>query len=138
MRYKLKWADMGNPSYAHPKEEGPDHIIGLTWDSALAKFGVDRGAGVWNDYGNPINPAFGLNSPTSPKGSPPYGRARHWRTDCPSSPPRLERDGVRYEVKQFAYPLERSASERRGDMPMVLLQRVRMTDISGEARVHFP
>ena len=32
---------------------GPGHIIGLTWDAAVPKFGIDRGAGVWNDYGNP-------------------------------------------------------------------------------------
>ena len=31
----------------------PGHIVCLTWDSAIAKFGIDRGAGVWNDYGNP-------------------------------------------------------------------------------------
>src|SRR5690606_36163682 len=51
--YTERWEDMGSPRYTHPSQPAPGHIIGLTWDSAIAKFGIDRGAGVWNDYGNP-------------------------------------------------------------------------------------
>jgi hypothetical protein len=47
----------------------------------------------------------------------------------------FERDSVRYDVEQFAYPLNGAPGERRGDIPMVLLQKVRATDLSGKARV---
>ncbi len=133
--YKLKWADMGNPSYAHPEQEGPGHIIGLTWDSALAKFGVDRGAGVWNDYGNPDQFRFWFEFANLAEGITPYWKSQTLENGLPIVTTVLERDGVRYEVEQFAYPLNGPPEQRRGDMPMVLLQRVRMTDISGEARV---
>ena len=56
---------MGDPSYAHPEQKDPGHIVGLTWDSAIAKFGIDRGAGVWNDYGNPDHLRFWLPRHTS-------------------------------------------------------------------------
>ena len=51
--YLSKWSDMGDPSYTHPHQVAPGHVICLSWDSAIPKFGVDRGSGVWNDYGNP-------------------------------------------------------------------------------------
>lgn len=51
--FTARWEDMGSPAYRHPFAPEPGHIVGLTWDSAIHKFGVDRGAGVWNDYGNP-------------------------------------------------------------------------------------
>ena len=43
----------------------------------------------------------------------------------------FEEDGVRYEVEQFAYPLDGPPKERRGDLNMVLLQRVRVTESGG-------
>jgi hypothetical protein len=133
--FKLKWADMGNPVYAHPVQEGPGHIIGLTWDSALAKFGVDRGAGVWNDYGNPDQFRFWFEFANLTEGITPYWKSQTLEKGLPIVTTVLERDGVRYEVEQFAYPLNGPPEQRRGDLPMVLLQRVRMTDLSGEARV---
>jgi hypothetical protein len=45
----------------------------------------------------------------------------------------LERDGLRYEVEQFAYPLHGPADERRGDIPMVLLQKVTVTRLRDQA-----
>jgi hypothetical protein len=133
--FKLKWADMGNPAYAHPVQEGPGHIIGLTWDAALAKFGVDRGAGVWNDYGNPDQFRFWFEFANLAEDITPYWKSQTLENGLPIVTTVLERDGVRYEVEQFAYPLNGPPEQRRGDLPMVLLQRVRMTDISGEARV---
>ena len=47
------WEDMGSPGYRHPRAPEPGHIVCLTWDSAISKFGIDRAGGVWNDLGNP-------------------------------------------------------------------------------------
>jgi hypothetical protein len=133
--FKQKWDDMGNPAYVHPEQEGPGHIIGLTWDSALAKFGVDRGAGVWNDYGNPDQFRFWFEFANLAEGIAPYWKSQTLENGLPIVTTVLERDGVRYEVEQFAYPLNGPSEQRRGDLPMVLLQRVRLTDLSGAARV---
>jgi hypothetical protein len=46
----------------------------------------------------------------------------------------FEDDGIRYEVEQFAYPLNGPPAERRGDMSMVLLQQVTITELQGRAR----
>ena len=46
----------------------------------------------------------------------------------------FEDEGVRYEVEQFAYPLHGPPSERRGDMPMVLLQQLTITELNGTPR----
>jgi hypothetical protein len=46
----------------------------------------------------------------------------------------FEKEAMRYEVEQFAYPLNGPPPERRGDIPMVLLQRVKATDLSGQRR----
>ena len=37
--YTAKWEDMGSPAYSNPQTRGPGHIVGLTWDSAIRKFG---------------------------------------------------------------------------------------------------
>src|SRR5262249_42137222 len=46
----------------------------------------------------------------------------------------FEKQGVRYTVEQFAYPLHGPPAERRGDIPMVLLQKIRLTDLLGAQR----
>ena len=46
---------------------------------------------------------------------------------------RIEKAGVCYEIEQFAYPLNGPPPQRRGDMPMVLLQKVRVTELRGKA-----
>ena len=33
--YTARWADMGSPSYEHPNQPSPGHVVGLTWDSEL-------------------------------------------------------------------------------------------------------
>jgi len=45
-QFTSRWEDMGSPTYKNPSAVGPGHIICLSWDSALPKFGVDRGANV--------------------------------------------------------------------------------------------
>ena len=51
--FTRRWEDMGNPDYRNPAERPPGHIVCLTWDSQVRKFGIDRGAGVHGDLGNP-------------------------------------------------------------------------------------
>ena len=59
--YTSRWEDMGCPAYNNPAAVPPGHIICVAWDSALHKFGIDRGANVWNDYGNPDHFHFGYD-----------------------------------------------------------------------------
>ena len=44
-QYTARWEDMGNPGYLHPSQPAPGHIVCLSWDSAIPKYGIDRGAG---------------------------------------------------------------------------------------------
>lgn len=132
--FKARWEDMGGPAYVHPNQPPPGHIVCLSWDSAIPKFGIDRGAGVWNDYGNPDRFRFWFHF-----GDLASGIARTWKSQrladgLPVITTVLEDGGVRYEVEQFAYPLDGPPRERRGDIPMVLLQRVKLTELDGAAR----
>ncbi|HEV2324342.1 MAG TPA: hypothetical protein VGS10_10385 [Terracidiphilus sp.] len=132
--FKAKWEDMGNPAYVHPAQEGPGHIICVSWDSAIPKFGIDRGAGVWNDYGNPDRFRFWFGFGDLSDGIVPYWKGQRLQDGLPIITTTFERDGIRYEVEQFAYPLNGPPAERKGELNMVLLQRVRLTDISGVPR----
>ena len=134
-QYKARWEDMGNPAYTNPQQRGPGHIVCLTWDSAIPKFGVDRGAGVWNDYGNPDRFQFWFDVGDLAKGITRAWKGQRLEDGLPVVTTVLERDGVRYEVEQFAYPLNGPPAERRGDIPMVLLQKMKLTELTGTARV---
>ncbi len=132
--FRARWEDMGSPAYAHPNQPPPGHIVCLTWDSAIPKFGIDRGAGVWNDYGNPDRFRFWFSF-----GDLASGIARTWKGQSladglPVITTVFEDGGVRYEVEQFAYPLDGPPPRRRGDIPMVLLQKVKLTELDGAAR----
>jgi len=133
-QYTARWEDMGSPAYIHPNQPAPGHIVGLTWDSAIAKFGIDRGAGVWNDYGNPDHFRFWFEFGDLTKGILSTWKGQHLKDGLPVLTTVFERDSIRYEVEQFAYPLNGPPGDRRGDIPMVLLQKVRATDLSGKAR----
>ncbi len=132
--FKAKWEDMGNPSYAHPAQEGPGQIVCLTWDSAIHKFGIDRGSGAWSDYGNPDRFRFWFEFGNLSEGIVPYWKSQTLDKGLPVITTAFVRDDVRYEVEQLAYPLNGPPPDRRGDVDMVLMQRVRLTDLSGKAR----
>jgi hypothetical protein len=133
--FKAKWEDMGSPSYFHPAQQGPGHIVCLTWDSAMHKFGIDRGAGVWSDYGNPDRFRFWFKFGNLSEGIIPYWKSQTLDRGLPIISTVFMRDNVRYSVEQYAYPLNGPPRERRGDLNMVLMQRVRLTDLSGKARM---
>jgi hypothetical protein len=132
--YKSRWEDMGSPSYVHPAQPAPGHIVGLTWDSAIAKFGIDRGAGVWNDHGNPDHFQFWHGFGDLTRGIRDSWKGQSLKDGLPVISTVFEKEGTRYEVEQFAYPLAGPPAERRGDIPMVLLQKVMVTDLQGVAR----
>ena len=132
--FTSRWEDMGSPSYRNPHSVGPGHIVGLTWDSAIPKFGVDRGANVWSDYGNPDRFYLGWSF-----GDLNRDLAKSWRSQkldggWPIILTTFEKEGVRYEVEQFAYPLSGPPDERRGDLAMVLLQKLQITELTGQAQ----
>jgi len=133
-QYTARWEDMGNPAYVHRAQPAPGHIVCLTWDSAIPKFGVDRGAGVWNDLGNPDRFRFWFDFGELSRGITQSWKSQNLADGLPVITTVLEKDGVRYEVEQFAYPLEGLPLERRGDIAMVLLQKVKLTELQGRAR----
>ena len=120
---------MGDPSYVNPQPHGPGHIVCLTWDSAIPKFGIDRGAGVWNDYGNPDHFRFWFGFGDINQGIAHTWKGQHLHDGLPVITTVFEQDGVRYTVEQFAYPLDGPPEERRGDIEMVLMQQVRVTNL---------
>lgn len=125
-----RWEDMGSPAYKHPTQPIPGHLVGLTWDSALYKFGVDRGAGVWNDYSNQDRFRFWFEFGDLSKGLQYFWKGQHLQDGLPILTTTIEHRGLRYEVEQFAYPLHGPPPERRGDIPMVLMEKLTVTNLS--------
>jgi hypothetical protein len=132
--YKSRWQDMGGPFYVHPQQPEPGHIIGLTWDSAIPKFGIDRASGVRNDLGNPDHFQFWFDFGSLSHGVFDSWKGQSLKDGLPVVTTVFEKAGVRYEVEQFAYPLNGPPPERRGDIGMVLMQKVKLTDLDGNAR----
>ncbi|GEM_PF-497691 len=143
------WEDMGNPNYHNSAAPPPGHIVCLSWDSSLSKFGVDRIAGIRNDLGNPehfslsfdfVNSTAWSNNPAS-IGFPNSSILANdlsacWKTQrlqdgLPIISTRFEKPGLRCEVEQFAYPLNGPIPNRRGDLAMVLLEKLRLTETTG-------
>ncbi len=129
-QFTARWEDMGHPGYANPHSVPPGHLVGLTWDSALHKFGVDRFAEVRNDYGkaDAFHFRFALDD-----------AAKSWRGQAladglPIIRTQFEREGLALEIEQFAFPLLGPPKERRGDIAMVLLQKVTVRELEGRAR----
>jgi hypothetical protein len=133
-QYTRRWEDMGSPAYRNPASAKPGHIVCVTWDSALPKFGLDRGAWVWNDYGNPDHFQFGLDWTDYTKDFGACWKGQRLDQGLPILQSVFEKDGVRYEIEQFAYPLHGPPTERRGDIAMVLLQKLRLTELTGQSR----
>lgn len=132
--FTARWEDMGHPVYSNPEQRGPGHIVGLTWDSAIRKFGIDRAGGVWNDEGNPDKFRFWFAVGDLARGVAHTWKEQRLKDGLPVLTTSFEDDGLRYEVEQFAYPLNGPPAGRRGDMPMVLLQQVTVRELRGTAR----
>jgi len=133
-QYASLWEDMGNPNFEHPNATEPGHIVGLTWDSAVHKFGIDRRAGVWNDKGSPDHFRFWLSFGDIGEGLKELWKSQSLRDGLPVMTTVFEKDHVRYEVEQFAYPLNGPPANRCGDIPMLLLERVKAVNLQGKPR----
>jgi hypothetical protein len=133
-QYSVRWEDMGNPAYVHSFQPHPGHIVCLTWDSAIHKFGIDRAAGAWNDYGNPDRFRFWFGFAELGAALRQTWKGQRLAEGLPIITTVIEKDGVRYEIEQFAFPLNGPPAERRGDIPMVLLQKIKVTNLSGSER----
>jgi hypothetical protein len=133
-QYTARWEDMGSPDYVNPHQPFPGHIVCLSWDSAIYKFGVDSGAGIWNDRGNPDKFRFWFDFGDLSHLSNQSWKSQKLTDGLPVISTVIEKDNVRYEVEQFAYPLNGPPGERRGDIPMVLLQKVKVTNLKDSAR----
>ena len=127
------WPDMGGPSYVNPQQRGPGHIVALSWDSSVRKFGVDRGGGVWGDYGNPDRLESRFNFGDISQGLEGW-KSQRLVDGLPIVQTNFERAGVGYELEQFAYPLNGPPLERRGDIDMVLYQKVTLRNLGRQAR----
>lgn len=132
--YAARWEDMGNPAYTNPQQRDSGHIIGLAWDSSIHKFGIDRAAGVRQDYGNPDRFRFWFDFGDINSGVVNTWKGQSLKDGLPLVTTVFERDGVRYEVEQFAVPLDGPPAERRGDIRMVLMQRLRVSTLDGKPR----
>jgi hypothetical protein len=126
-QYAARWEDMGSPAYKHPSQPAPGHIVGLAWEGSLYKFGIDRGAGVWSDYGAPFRYHFWFDFGDLSPGLADAWKGQRLIDGLPVIATSVERDGLHYEVEQFAYPVNGPPQERRGDMPMALLQKIIVT-----------
>lgn len=134
VEYTSRWADTGNPDYIHPDSVPPGHIVCLTWDSAIPKFGIDRWAGVWNDYGNPDHFRFQYNFKNIGADLTKYWKGQSLNNGLPVITTKFEKDGVQYSIEQFAYPLDGPPAGRRGNIPMVLLQKVSVTNLEANPK----
>jgi hypothetical protein len=133
-QYTARWEDLGSPAYHNPASVPPGHIVGLTWDSALYKFGVDGVAAVRNDYGKLERFLVSFDFGDTRQALAQARKNQRLTDGLPVITTTFEKDGVRCEVEQFAYPLDGPPSERRGDIEMVLLQKIRLTELGGTAR----
>ncbi|NLF07434.1 MAG: hypothetical protein GX594_05575, partial [Pirellulaceae bacterium] len=132
--FTARWADVGGPAYVPPGEVLPGHVIGLSWDSSIHKFGVHRAAGVWNDLANPdrfrLEFDFDRYDPELPK----VWRGQSLHDGLPVVTTVFERDGVRYEFEQFAYPLDGPPAERRGDVPVTLMLKATLKNLASRPK----
>ncbi len=133
--FASRWADMGSPAYRNPHSVPPGHIVCLAWDSSLHKFGIDRGAGVHNDYGKADRFLLEFGFGRLNRDLEHTWKGQTLNDGLPIITTTVEKDRVRYEVEQFAYPLHGPPAQRRGNIPMVLLQKVRLHTLDGQSRV---
>ncbi len=125
-QFRRLWADMGDPRNPHPA-----HVVGITWDGAIPKFGIERDGTVRSDLGNPDAFRFGFDAEGL------AWKGQRLTDGLPVIVTTFENETARWEIEQFAYPLDGPPAGRKGDIPMVLLQKLRVAGRAGAARAGF-
>jgi hypothetical protein len=114
--FRERWPDRGNPNYKNPAQTGPGQVICLGWDSSLHKFGIDRAAGVWNDYGNPDRFHCWLDLSDLGQDLSASWKGQHLTDGLPILGTDFETNGLRYAIEQFAYPRNGPPAECNGEL----------------------
>ena len=130
--FRRLWEDMGSPDYKNPHSVSPGHVICLSWDGSLHKFGIDRGGGVHSDYGNPDPFQFRFDFGEI-SGLATQSWTQALADGLPVVTTAIAKTGIRYGLEQFAYPLGGPPSGRSGDVPLVLFQKLFLENTSEEA-----
>ena len=74
---------------------------------------------MWRDYGSPDRfRFFGFDFGEINAALKSTWRGQRLLDGLPVVSTLIEKDGIRYEVEQFAYPLDGPPAERRGDIAM--------------------
>ena len=87
-----------------------------------------------DDYGNPDHFRLWLDFADLTQTGLTGWRGQRLDNGLPIVTTTWERDGVRYQIEEFAYPLDGPPPERRGDLQMVLCERIRITELTGRPR----
>ena len=127
-QFKALWEDMGNPAYKNPAQTGPGHVVCVTWDSAIPKFGIDRTGGVWNDNGNPDRLHSWIELGRGSEELEGAWKGQFLAQGLPVLTTVFQDGAVRYELEQFAYPLNGPPEKRSGEIAMVLLQQLSISN----------
>lgn len=132
--YTARWEDMGSPSYEHPRQTPPGHIVCLSWDSSIPKFGIGRAGGVWSDLGTPNAFRHWVEIEEQNRDLKQSWKGQKLLDGLPILSTLLEDNGIHLEIEQFAYPLHGPPGERRGDIPMVLSERLTLRNRTSGSR----
>ena len=136
-QFKKSWEDFGNPNQwdvswqtkylgtrGHLLVTAPAH-------GSLYKFAIDRWANVRPDFASPHKFRLDLLWPDS-----------QWKSQAivnglPICVTQLEREGQQAEIEQFAAPLTTIPASGRGEIPGVMLTRVRLSGKTGPVSLGF-
>jgi hypothetical protein len=131
-----RWADFGNSLVPHHGQETSwlgtkGHLTGLAArHGALYKFGVDRWGNVRPDHASPHKFRLDVEWPGS------RWTGQHISNGLPILVTTMEKDEQRCEIEQFAALRGEPSPTARGEIPSVLLTRIRVSG-PGPARFVF-
>jgi hypothetical protein len=134
--FTARWEDVGNPYQWTAAWQSRwlgtvGHLVGtVARHGALYKFGVDRWGNVRPDHASPHKFRFDLLWPD--------GQWKEQRIvkGLPILVTSYEHDGQRYEVEQFASPLQNQTTVDRGEIASVFLTRIQISG-AGPVRLAF-
>ena len=133
-QYTACWEDMGSPTYKNPHSIPPGHIVGVGWDSALYKFGIDRFAEVRNDYGKADVFHFRFALANAAKA----WRGQKLADGLPLVTSTFEEAGLRYEIEQFAAPLLGPPTDAPWRHPDCNAAKGHVTRVGGKGALRVP